>query len=123
MTSNDIPIPNMFHPHGKNSSSYARSAGGRLPAWPALYFFLRTGKGMSGEGCAATATRAPAAWRVPAQSPSPDTPRDYTCMRKGKVKAMAPQGQLVRQLAQCQHSSPCMTSGRSASCQGRSSST
>lgn len=30
----------------------------------------------------------------------------YTCMRSGKRKPMAPVGQLVRQLAQCQHSSP-----------------
>ncbi len=47
-----------------------------------------------------------------------------TCMRRGKRKPMAPVGQLVRQLAQCQHSSPCATSGRSLPfCRCRSSST
>ncbi len=38
---------------------------------------------------------------------------NQTCMRSGKRKPMAPVGQLVRQLAQCQHSSPWATSGRS----------
>lgn len=43
----------------------------------------------------------------------PESGAGQTCIRRGKRKPMAPVGQLVRQLAQCQHSSPWATSGRS----------